>query len=1370
MTNKWKMNRAGLLNFWYYDEETFDFEDGKLLLRGSNGSGKSVTMQSFLPVLLDGKKSPDRLDPFGSRSRRMEDYLLGEKEITNREERTGYLFLEYKRQGTDQYVTTGIGMQAKRGKELKSWGFVITDNRRIGVDLELFKVENQNGKLAKIPRSRIELENLIGTGGEVVKTNQEYMALVNKYVFGFSTVDAYKELIELLLQLRSPKLSKDFRPTVIYEILENALPPLTDEDLRYLSDSIEQMDQTKQQIEQLDREVKALNKLTKAYDAYNHRILADQIEELKRTILCVKKEQEDEKAMMASLRILESDILSIEQELRDHEQREKALKQTKDRLTGHRMWGLEAEREKLLKSQSDNQNKFKRENNRLATYENKERQSKQVIEDTEEALDGQLGRLKDHLQDMAYEGEMSGFRQHEQNAADFGRYLEEKFSFGTWERETAAHHKRLEEARGKLQTFEALKEKIAEKRKEVSNIEHQRDEKNQEAKAWNDTFEEDKQKKLNEFHLWARTYNQYGIDGTAHQQASRLLGELYVDSSYSEVKQSYLSFVQAYDDKLQLKRLKLENELNVQKDKLADKTTELEERKAQHDPEPERQMATVKARQALSEKGIVFAPLYELVEFQPNVSEGTQKRLEAALIDAGLLDALVTEQEVDILHDRVLEAAPVMLAHTLADYLKPDSGQTGVSAEQVEKVLQSILIGDNDSATGIEENGAYSLGILNGHAVPVEHVRYIGREARRRFRQRLIQELEVEIASIEEQINVLVAKREVITTEQTNSKIAWSTFPRDLDLETSFNEIREAKRQIGFLDSQIEQGAEGLRKMDNDFQQLKRDVYEVTQTLGLETTAESYREALGFLRTYEKQLAELKNQHLICLHDAESLRKEQERLKHLVEDIDELKGELNMLEDALAIATQSLQHLDKQLKEEGADDIREQIRSVQYELRQIEEGLADRRTTLPKRKAEQTALSDQLSASSKRLAFWRSMQTSWEEAMRVELKRGFISLEESEWQDLTNVEKALSVDVSKDKSQIERKLTNVFYEVQTDLAEHRMREQSVKWKLEDWMADIVSDEWLPIIDQWRHKTSRRIIDFDNRGISVTPYSLYKEIGDAQLLQQNRLNQQDKELYEEILFNSVGHKLRSRIRRAENWTEGMKELMESRDSSSGLKFSIRWKPRSADSETQLDTKALVALLKQDANLLKEEDVERISGHFRSKIEVAKQWMLEKGEGQTLLQVLKHVLDYRKWFSFELSYERPNEKRRELTNHKFFTFSGGEKAMAMYIPLFTACYSRYLEAADSAPYIITLDEAFAGVDENNINEMFDVVEQLGFDYIMNSQVLWGDYETVSRLSVCELVRPRNADFVTVIRYKWDGRTLAAAKDTESGLQNE
>ena len=39
--------------------------------------GKSVTMQSFIPLLLDGKKTPERLDPFGNKARKIEDYVLG---------------------------------------------------------------------------------------------------------------------------------------------------------------------------------------------------------------------------------------------------------------------------------------------------------------------------------------------------------------------------------------------------------------------------------------------------------------------------------------------------------------------------------------------------------------------------------------------------------------------------------------------------------------------------------------------------------------------------------------------------------------------------------------------------------------------------------------------------------------------------------------------------------------------------------------------------------------------------------------------------------------------------------------------------------------------------------------------------------------------------------------------------------------------------------------------------------------------------------------------------------------------------------------------------------------------------------------------
>ncbi|WP_304459728.1 hypothetical protein, partial [Alicyclobacillus sendaiensis] len=61
MAQRYRLSRAGLFNFWLYDDETLEFDHGRLLLRGPNGAGKSVTMQSLLPLVLDGDKRPVRL-------------------------------------------------------------------------------------------------------------------------------------------------------------------------------------------------------------------------------------------------------------------------------------------------------------------------------------------------------------------------------------------------------------------------------------------------------------------------------------------------------------------------------------------------------------------------------------------------------------------------------------------------------------------------------------------------------------------------------------------------------------------------------------------------------------------------------------------------------------------------------------------------------------------------------------------------------------------------------------------------------------------------------------------------------------------------------------------------------------------------------------------------------------------------------------------------------------------------------------------------------------------------------------------------------------------------------------------------------------
>ena len=146
--------------------------------------------------------------------------------------------------------------------------------------------------------------------------------------------------------------------------------------------------------------------------------------------------------------------------------------------------------------------------------------------------------------------------------------------------------------------------------------------------------------------------------------------------------------------------------------------------------------------------------------------------------------------------------------------------------------------------------------------------------------------------------------------------------------------------------------------------------------------------------------------------------------------------------------------------------------------------------------------------------------------------------------------------------------------------------------------------------------------------------------------------------------------------------------------------------------------------------------------------------ELNNTESFYKLMKDTLDYRQWYEFRLYYSKTGEKKRELTNHIFFAFSGGEKAMSMYVPLFSAVKAKYMGAKDDAPLVIALDEAFAGVDDNNIKDMFRLVIKLDFSFIMNSQSLWGDYETVPSLAIYQLLRPENAKCVSVISYVWNG----------------
>ena len=341
MNNRWKMNRIGFVNFWLYDEEDFQFEDGRLLLRGQNGSGKSITTQSFIPFILDGDRTPSRLDPFGSSDRRMEYYFLGEE---GKDESTGYLFLEFQKTEEEdgeksvQYRSIGIGQRARRGRPMDFLGFLILDGRRIGQDLWLYK---QTGSV-KIPYDRRDLRQVLGEENPVTDSPSEYKKLVNQHIFGFRKLEQYEQFIRLLVKVRAPKLSKEFKPTKVYEILNDSLQTLTDEDLRPMVDAMEKMDEIQESLDRLKRAFGDVRIIRTEYTRYNQFMLAKKAQAYLSRKADVEKAQAQLEEQLAAAQEIREQQRENGEKLNARRERERMARAERDSLLDDKLKDMDA--------------------------------------------------------------------------------------------------------------------------------------------------------------------------------------------------------------------------------------------------------------------------------------------------------------------------------------------------------------------------------------------------------------------------------------------------------------------------------------------------------------------------------------------------------------------------------------------------------------------------------------------------------------------------------------------------------------------------------------------------------------------------------------------------------------------------------------------------------------------------------------------------------------------------------------------------------------------------------------------------------------------------------------------------------------------
>ena len=566
--------------------------------------------------------------------------------------------------------------------------------------------------------------------------------------------------------------------------------------------------------------------------------------------------------------------------------------------------------------------------------------------------------------------------------------------------------------------------------------------------------------------------------------------------------------------------------------------------------------------------------------------------------------------------------------------------------------------------------------------------------------------------------------------------------------------LSEARRTVERMREEGARLERELMEVGEALKELKRQAAEIAQKLYLTCSYETFRRADEAASDYRQHFYQLRSGHELFLQIRAHMEELGERQEILDGEMDQIRYEAGSAGRELKKEQEEYDSILRQLELTDYEQIRQKLDECMGWLKEYPERLQSCVAEKTQNEERIRALSEQAAQNEERIVELKRRAEYLETCFAAERSLHYVKLPGEEAEAAEPAEKIRSLLDGEcrdmDKEQIIRSLNQVYFENRGFLTDYQ----------------IMQTELFEELDRESQKgdPSAKRLDIAARyqGMRIPFGRLLTHLSEEIAELKDLIKAGDRELFEDILANTVSRKIRGKINSSNAWVEKMNSLMGAMNTSSGLKLNLRWRSRTAETEDQLDTKELVELLKKDYRLMREDEAAKLSAHFRSKVEEARRHARDSGGMISFYQVMKETLDYRKWFEFQLFFQKGGERVKELTNSVFGTFSGGEKAMAMYVPLFSAVVAKYQGGRPDAPRLISLDEAFAGVDNRNIRDMFRLMAEFQFDFIINSQVLWGDCDTLDALAIYQLLRPENAKFVTVMPYLWNGHSRVMLED--------
>ncbi|MEV8346441.1 TIGR02680 family protein [Streptomyces niveus] len=1377
---RWRLNRAGIVNVWFYFDQRFTLSGGRLVLRGSNGSGKSRALEMLLPFVLDADRR--RMDATGSGKVRLEDLMrAGGDGQTNR---LGYVWLELIREVEDaggeqrtEFLTTGALIRFSQSTaEAKAWYFLTP--LRVDEDLALLDT-------SRVPLSREGLAAAIGAD-RLTSSPDVHRDRVRTAVFGLhgdQGRERYTGLLQLLHTLRSPDVGNRIDEGRLPQILSDALPPLSDKAIATAGEELDGLEETRAALERLETAYGHVADFLRVYTRYatgvcltagnraqaaavlardtgataaqlekthlqlvgdHGKAVAESSEldgyrdELEATVAGIRQSSEYKAARELSERL--STLQALSAAARNAMATAKGAREEEQRTADACNEAVQD-----TKSAADEVARIAQRAGELLVQAGlhiplpsvpavEVRPADPVVDPVRTAADTDpepvsrpaalcLVPAPDHLATAADEllaatpALLSAAAARSQQAA--ARADEARELTSSLEGVRRAQD-RAEDAAEDAATAEG-KAELAETNRDEAAAEL--------AVAWR---------------AWtasSRTQHLLGHVDWSSTAAAALLGD--VEALTGDVPAGPEADRElARLDSLAHQVAAPARALHAQQ--MASLATQAQHEKAQ------RAQLLTEAGELRRERDVppavphwldstpADAPaLWRLLDFRPEVAPGVRAGVEGALLASGLLYGVLT-RDGDVVAGNgqlLLGAGGPPALRSLRTLLVPAGGDSKDLA-RVSAVLDQVALSPGHP-TWVSSDGSWGNGPLTGRHLPAS-ARYIGATARAAARAARLAEIDVLLEQLQQAAQARSEQQEVLEAGLRDLEGHLVEAPRSVRLAALRLQAASARadavtgrRQAGAL------GEEAMR-LERAWTARQRSHREVCAALGMPDDVEG-------LRTMQACAEQAQTMCRDMDRAGEAVRKHLARGQLLLARLRTVRDRRREAEEHAETAGQNWSGEDSALAAlreslgSSPQEVHDRLDATERELKRTKEALKrtnsrvldlTAQTATAREKAQgarekaheaRTALIQQARSLHRRLSH---------PALAVALEPGTVG-----------PAALLAPNGSADDvlAAVREVRAAVRQPGSTADATALVRAQSVLERHTTGTYDVtvtVEDE-LHVVELTDASGRRHIAD------------AAAELRERRDRGRSALTQRERTAFHNFVLGGMAEELRNRIIEAEELIKAMNTSLGPITTSHGIGVKIRW--RLADSANEHITR-IKELMKRDVDVLREAESEELISRLKALVDAAYSADPQAGYATHL----HTALDYRGWHVVDafITGPEPGQERKISRRAKL---SQGETRFVSYVTLFAAAdaYLSSLPDTGRALRLILLDDAFAKVDHRTIGELMALLVRLDLDFVMTGHALWGFFTEVPALDTYEVRRADGTAAVTT-HVHWDGHT--------------